>query len=210
MSLSSTIKNWVRRPGAYVGAEWRRLAPRERRLVIGGVAGVLGVAAGLLGFLMLDTLATIAEENDDAREALAAMSKHRDEYLEAKAKMVAQEVRIGSEPAALAADLEAAAKAVGIGIPETSEQPEKPAGQRYVERSVDVKLRGVDLLALSNFLAKLENGRRLIVVTRLDVRRRFAEGEKLDVELTATAFERTKDDHARKRPVPAGLRDKKS
>lgn len=193
MKLRTAIKTWSRRPGEYVGREWRRMAPRERRLV-GALAGAVFVVALLVaGFLIVGSLRDIADSNDGAREALAAIAKHRDEYLEAKARMVAQEVRIGADAPQLAADLEAAAREVGIQIPETSERPAAPAGRRYVEHHMDLKLRQVDLQSLSKFLAKIETGRRLVVVTRLHVRRGFAEGDKLNVDLTATAYERLKE-----------------
>jgi hypothetical protein len=145
------------------------------------------------GFLIFGSLSDIEQRNNDAREALADIAKHKDEYLEAKGRMQAQEIRIGNEPPQFAADLEEAAREVSIQIPETNEQPAVPAGKRYLEHKVDVKLRQVDLLSLTKFLNKLENGRRLIMVTVLRVRKHFSEGDKLDVELTATAWERVKE-----------------
>lgn len=197
------VKTWVRRPVEYLGGEWNRMAPRERRLV-GGLIGVVGVVVVLvIGFLIIDSLSDIAQANDDTREALAAIAKHRDEYLEAKSRMVAQEVRIGSEPPQLAADLESAAHDAGFQIAESTDVPPVPVGKRYLEHRADVKLRQVDLKSLSKFLSKLETGRRLIVVTRLSVRKRFSEADKLDVELTATAYERVKDDRVKRRPTAA-------
>jgi hypothetical protein len=107
--------------------------------------------------------------------------------------MRSQEVRIGPEGPQFAADLEEAAREVSIQIPETNEQPATPVGKRYLEHKVDVKLRQVDLPSLSKFLAKLEQGRRLIVVNQLRVRKHFSEGDKLDVELTAVGYEKVKE-----------------
>jgi type II secretory pathway component PulM len=197
------VKGWFGRPLAYVGSEWNRMAPRERRLVAGLVAAVMAFAVLVTGFLIVESLRDIADSNEAAREALAAIAKHRDEYLEAKERMMTQEARIGTEPPQFAADLEAAAHEVGIGIPETQEQPSTPVGRRYVEHKVDVKLRQVDLQSLTKFLNKLETGRRLIMVNSLRVRKRFSDQDKLDVDFTATAFERLKD-NVKKRPLPAG------
>jgi Tfp pilus assembly protein PilO len=114
--------------------------------------------------------------------------------------MVALETRIGVEPPQLAADLEAAGKEAGIEIPETVDRPPAPAGKRYLEHSLDVKLRKVGLKELATFLAKVETNPRLIVVTRLQIRRSFGEGDKLDVEMTATAYERLKEERRKKPP----------
>jgi general secretion pathway protein M len=193
MDLRATIKRWTGRPTEYLAGEWNRMAPRERRLVTGLVGAVVAFAILVTGFLMVQSLGDIEESNNDAREALAAIAKHRDEYLEAKDRMVAQEARIGTEPPQLAADLEAASHEVGIPIPESNEDPPVAAGRRYLEHKVNLKLRQVDLQSLSKFLSKLETGRRLIVTTQLLVRRRFSEGEKLDVDLTVLAYERLKE-----------------
>jgi general secretion pathway protein M len=193
MQLPAKVRDWVRRPTTYAVSEWNRMAPRERRLVTALIGAVVAFAVLVTGFIILGSLRDLADGNDAAREALADIAKHKDDYLEAKGRMVAQEVRIGTEPPQFAADLEEAAREVSIQIPETNEQPAAPVGKHYLDHKVDVKLRQVDLQSLSKFLARLENGRRLIVVTQLHVRKHFSEGDKLDVELTAEAFEKIKD-----------------
>jgi Tfp pilus assembly protein PilO len=61
-----------------------------------------------------------------------------------------------------------------------------------------VKLRKVGLKELATFLNKVETNPRLIAITRLQIRRSFGEGDKLDVELTATAYERLKEEQRKK------------
>jgi general secretion pathway protein M len=200
MQLPAKLREWVRRPTAYLQSEWNRMAPRERRLVSVLIGAVVAFAVLVTGFIVFGNLSDLQQKNDDTREALAEIAKHKDEYLEARERMRAQEVRIGTEPPQFAADLEEAAREVSIQIPETNEQPAVAVGKRYLEHRVDVKLRQVDLQSLSKFLAKLENGRRLIVVTQLRVRKHFSEGDKLDVELTAVAWEKVKET-PKKRPV---------
>jgi hypothetical protein len=143
------------------------------------------------------------QENQDMRDAIEAIAKHSDKYRDDKARAELQQKRIGSEPPQLAADLEAAAKEAGIQIPETADRPDAPSGKRYVEHSLDVKLRKVDLKSLATFLSKVETGRSVILVTRLGIRRSFGgEGTTVDVDLTATAWERLKD--GSKKPTGKG------
>jgi type II secretory pathway component PulM len=198
MNLRATVRGWVQRPAAYLDSEWNRMAPRERRLVAGLIGAVVAFAILVTGFLVVESLREIAESNNDAREALAAIAKHRDEYTEAKERMVQQEVRIGTEPPQLNADLEAASHEANVSIPESIEQPAVDVGRHYREHKIDLKLRQVDLQSLTKFLNKVEAGRRLIVITRLYIRRRFAEGQTLDAEMTATAYERIKDSDKKK------------
>jgi hypothetical protein len=134
-----------------------------------------------------------------------------------------KQLRIGTEPPQLAADLEAAAKEAGIQIPETADRPDAAAGKRYIEHSLDVKLRKVDLKSLATFLSKVETGRSLVLITRLQIRRSFGgDGTSVDVDLTATTYERNQGrqqeaaaqgrrgrkgqglDHAQREAAPAG------
>jgi hypothetical protein len=200
MNLRATVRGWVQRPTGYLSSEWNRMAPRERRLVAGLIGAVVAFAVLVAGFLFVESLRDISDENEAVRTALADIAKHRDEYLEAKERMIQQEVRIGNEPPQLTADLEAASREINIPIPESTEEPPVDVGKHYREHKVDLKLRQVDLQELSKFLNKIETGRRLIIVSRLDIRRRFSEGQKLDVELTATGYERLKD-NARRKPA---------
>jgi len=166
------------------------MAPRERSLVAALGAAVLLLVMFVGGFMFFSGLSDVADRNENIREALKAIARNRTEYLQAKDQMRALEVRIGTVTPQLATDLESAAREVGVQIPETTERPAVPSGQRYMEHMVDVTLRQVDLRQLSKFLYKLETGQHLIFVTGLDLRRRFAEKDKLDVKLTATAIER--------------------
>jgi general secretion pathway protein M len=193
MQLPAKVREWLRRPTVYLSSEWNRMAPRERRLVTVLVGSVVTFAVLVTGFIVFGNISDIKQSNEDTREALANIAKHRDEYLEARERMRSQEVRIGAEGPQFAADLEEAAREVSIQIPETNEQPAVAVGKRYLEHKVDVKLRQVDLPSLSKFLAHLEQGRRLIFVNQLRVRKHFSEGDKLDVEFTAVGYEKVKE-----------------
>jgi Tfp pilus assembly protein PilO len=180
------------RPLRYFSAEWERMAPRERRWVVGLSVAVLTVGTALGVFLFFTTISELEEGNADIREALGAIAKHRDEYLEAKARAQSQEQRLGTESPQLVADIEAAAREETLQIAESNERP-LATGKRWIEHDVDLKVRGADLQALANFMRRVETGARPIFFTRLSLKRRFSEADKLDAELTATAFERVKE-----------------
>jgi type II secretory pathway component PulM len=197
------LRTLLGRPAAYFAAEWNRMSARERRLISILGSAFVGCAFLLVGYLVFDSMRNMSEENQDMRDALDAISKHSDEFRDAKARAAAQALRIGTEPPQLAADLEAAAKEAGIQIPETADRPDAPAGKRYIEHSLDVKLRKVDLKSLATFLGKVETGRSLVLITRLQIRRSFGgNGTVVDVDLTATTYERLKD--GKKPPLKGG------
>jgi hypothetical protein len=208
-NLRDGARRALGRPSAYLQGEWERMAPRQRR----GLAILLLVfvgAGGLLGtYLMFSGISDLEEGNAAMRAALADIAKHRDEYLEAKARSETQEARIGVDPPQLIADIEGAAREEQVQIAESSERPVSPAGRRYNEHDVDIKIREVDLQTLTKFLRRLETGPRLVFFTRLAIKRRYTEGEKLDVEATATAFERVHEEKSKKKAEGADNKGKK-
>lgn len=192
------VRGVASRPFGYVAAEWERMGPRERKWVAGLSVGVVAVATMLAAYLVFSTIDELKEGNADIREALTAIAKHRNEYLEAKARTEAQETRLGTEPPQLIADIENAAREENVQISETNGRPPAPAGKRWMQHDVDLQIRSVDLQSITKFLRRIETGPRPIFVTRLSLKRRFSENDKLDVEVTATAFERVKEGTKRK------------
>lgn len=203
-NVRDSVTRGANRPFAYLSAEWERMAPRERRSVAALAVAVVVVAMLLSGYFIFSSIGDSQDENAKIREALAAIAKHRDEYLEAKGRSAMQEARIGTEPPQLIADIEAAAREESIQIAETNERPTAPAGRRYTEHDVDIKIREVDLQSLTKFLRRVETGPRLIFFTRLTIKRRYSETDKLDVEATATAFEKLREDKLKKKPDGSG------
>ena len=190
----------LRRPVGFLQSRWERLAPRQRRsLTLGGAAAVIVVIFLGAIFAMTD-ISDLEDGNASIRDALTAIAKHRDEYLEAKSRNSVQEARIGNDAPQLAGDLEAAARAENIQIAESSERPTVPAGRRYIEHDTDLKVRETDLQSLTRFMKRVETGPRLIFFTRLSIKHRYSDdSDKLDAELTATAFEKVREG-AKKKP----------
>jgi len=208
-NLRESATRLARRPVAFFVGEWERLGPREKRWVTVLGAAVTTVAVALFVIYKLNDISDLEDGNAAIRDALSAISKHRDEYLDAKARNSVQEARIGDAPPQLAGDLEAAARAENIQIAESSERPTVPAGRRYVEHDTDLKIREADLQSLTNFLKRVETGPRLIFFTRLALKHPYAaDPGKLDVEATATAFERVHEDKTKKKAAGQDKQDK--
>ena len=187
------VRQIVSRPFRYFEAEWDRMAARERRSITVLAIAVVVVALSLVIYLVLGRISDLEETNADVREALTAIAKNRDSYLEAKARAQAQEARLGTEPPQLVADIEAAAREETVQIAESNERPPTAVSKRWIEHDVDLKIRGVDLQSLTKFLKRVETGPRPVFFTTLLIKKRFSEADKVDVELTAIAFERVKE-----------------
>lgn len=185
----------LRTPYGYFRSEWERMAPRTRKLALGLVTTIVCVIGLAVTYYSFSEISSLAEENGQIREALGEISKHHDEYLDAKTRNAVMEQRIGNEPPQLTADLEAASKGENVQIAESNERPVAPAGasRRYLQHDLDIKLREVDLQSLTKFMRRVETGPRYIFFTRISLKHRYSETDKLDAELTATAFEKVKE-----------------
>jgi hypothetical protein len=200
-NIRAPLGRILRRPVVRLASEWERLAPRERRWVTVLGALVVSVSILLAGWITMNRIGDLQDENTAIRDALGAIAQHRDEYLEAKSRNAVQEARIGNDPPQLTADLETAARGENVQIAESSERPPAPAGRRYIEHDMDIKIRETDLQSLTKFLKRVETGPRLVFFTRLALKHRYSDdSDKLDVELTATAFERVREDKTKKKP----------
>ena len=200
-NIRDPLGRLFRGPAVRLAAWWERLAPRERRGF--SVLGIVGLSVAVLGggWYAMNKIGDLRDQNAAIRDALSAIAQHRDEYLEAKSRNAVQEARIGNDPPQLTADLETASRAENVQIAESSERPAVPAGRRYIEHDMDIKIRETDLQSLTKFLKRVETGPRLVFFTRLELKHRYSDdSDKLDVELTATAFERVRDDKTKKKP----------
>ena len=209
-NLREAVGRLLQRPMAFVSSWWERMAPREKRFVtiLVAVVAISTIVTGV--WTSLSNISDLEDGNAAIRDALMAIAKHRDEYLDAKARNSVQEARIGDAPPQLAGDLEAAARAENIQIAESSERPTVPAGRRYIEHDTDLKIREADLQSLTNFLRRVETGPRLIFFTRLALKHPYAaDPGKLDVEATATAFEKVHEDKTKKKTGGPDKQDKK-
>jgi hypothetical protein len=209
-NLRQTVGRAVRWPAGYLHAEWERMGSRTRKLALGLITAIVGVVILAGSYLTITSISDLEEGNAQIRDALGEISKHHDEYLEAKTRNAVAEARIGSEAPQLTADLEAAARGDNVQIAESNERPVAPAGasRRFLQHDLEIKLREVDLQSLTKFMRRVETGPRFIFFTRISLKHRYSESEKLDAELTATAFEKVKEDK-KKKPEAAKTAGKK-
>jgi general secretion pathway protein M len=172
---------------------WEQMAPRERRLVTAlGVTAVVCVFA-FVGLQIKDGLDAIGEKNASTREALRKLDRYALTQAEGKADESQQAAVIGDAATPLASYTEGIANELGLTIPESTERPAVVKG-KYRELALDVKLRGVSLEQLAQFMKRIETRQPAVVTTRVFVRPYVSAHEKLDAELTVVTWEKAKVD----------------
>lgn len=181
------------------------LSPRERRLV--SVFGaVLGVFALLLVPLGLNSmLSSRREANAELRDIIQRVQANKETFKARQAKRDLIAARYAKKAPKLGGFLEQLAKETNLEIPEAQDKPEIPFGKRYIERSIQIRLRKVGGLSLLRFLEKIEQSGFPLAVTRLNIRKRGAEPDSFDVELVVSAYDRNDAPS----PAPAGSAETK-
>lgn len=166
------------------------LAPREKRLlgILGVVAALILIAAIPIGVMALlgDAEATHAE----LLEAIERIEAEGESVRERQAERDAILRRYETPVAALPGFLDKAAQSAGITIPESKEPSPVAHGKKFEERFTSLSLRKVGLLALVKFMEKISGTAEPISITKLNIRKRGAEPDAYDVQMTVSAFHR--------------------
>lgn len=167
-----------------------RLQPRERLLL--GVLG--GVLVGFLVFLLLhlvsSSLDDIQTKNQENAEVLREIGRNRATFRETERQMRDVERRYATKAPPLQSFLEEKATSRGIEIRDAQDRPEVQHGKKFVERSVQIRLNKVDIRSFVDLMEDVSTSRHPMAVTKLRVRKRLAEPNSFDVEMTVSAFDR--------------------
>jgi hypothetical protein len=69
-----------------------------------------------------------------------------------------------------------------VQVAESQDRPVTPAGRRFTERSVSIRLRAVGIDALADFMDRIESAEFPVAITSVRIRRRFGEPNRYDVD----------------------------
>ncbi len=172
---------------------WDRISPRERRLVV-----IAGIAVSLtiivwLGLSIGDGLSNMEARNEKTRKALIVL-----EDLKARGPARPTDdvvATMGVEPLSLDTYLTNAAQKAGFTLKGTT--PRNAVTRNgFVTNSVSCQISDLSIDQFKKFLQEVETGSKVVVVTRLDIRRDFKAKEKLDATLEVSTYS--------KEPPPKG------
>lgn len=172
---------------------WDRISPRERRLVV-----VAAIAAPLtiivwLALSIHDGLTAMEARNDKTRKALVVL-----EDMKARGPQQQNDdvvATMGVDPLSLDTYLSTAAQKAGFTLKGTT--PRNPIVRNgFVTNSVACQVSDLSIEQFKKFLQEVETGSRVVMVTRLDIRRDFKSKDKLDATLEVSTYS--------KEPPPKG------
>jgi hypothetical protein len=169
---------------------WEDKAPRERKLIAALGATVVVCVLAWVAMSIRGGLRAIESKNQDARNALVAIDRHRLNLAnQASQKPV---VTIPETQHALDTYLDPIIKEVGLESP-TYPAPKEVQKGGTTEVSIKVSLKELTIYQLKDLLEKVETQNPVVAVTELHVKRSFRDQEKLDVDFTVVTYYRKKE-----------------
>lgn len=158
------------------------LSPREKRLLI-----ALGVVAAVLIFLGVGLvsarrLAALEAERSAMVDTLRYIQRARGRIAARNQRREAILARYRTRAPALTTFVEEQARAANVQVSEAQDRAPVPAGTRFTERSVSIRLRAVPLEALADFMDRIEQATFPVAITAVRIRRRFGEANRYDVD----------------------------
>lgn len=173
---------------------WDRISPRERGMVVILAVCVPIILAVWLGLNIHDGLVAKEANNQQMRKALVVLAdlKARGPATQPSDDIVAT---MGVEPISLDTYLTNAAQKAGFTLKGTT--PRSPVPKNgFVTSSVSCQVSDLTIDQLKRFLQEIESASKVVIVTRLDIRRDFRDKEKLDATLEVSTYS--------KEPPPKG------
>ena len=185
---------------------WDRISPRERVMVLAlGVAAPI-VLAVWLGMNISDGLAAKEKSNQQMRKALVVLADLKARGLETTAGDNIVDT-MGTEPLSLDSYLDEAAKTAGFTLKGTTPRPPVPKNG-FVTTTVQCAVSDLSIDQLRKFLQEIETKSKLVMITKLEVKRSFKDKEKLNATLEVSTY--SKEAPAKKDGAGSGSAEKKT
>ena len=175
------------------------LSAREQKLV--AVMGLLFVlfAAFLAFFVVQNRISDLEDENDSLVESLRLLDQKEADYRARKDREKQLTAKASAKPTPLSTVVDKAAKKVEIDTPDTKELPDQRHGTQWVEHAVELSIRDIDLLKLTEFMEEVESNRRQfpIAVTKLTINKRKRPTDIIyQVSMTISTYEQLSKEEA--------------
>jgi|GEM_PF-3461836 len=127
---------------------------------------------------------------EEQSQILSQLKLKKDEIKERISKKKQNEQKFQSAPPILTGLLDKLGDEAGIDIPESRDLPDETIDKKWIQKSVEIKLRKINLESLVSFLVKIKNQNRFfpIAVTKINIRKRIGEVNSFDVEMTVATY----------------------
>ncbi|MCD6498124.1 MAG: type II secretion system protein M [Deltaproteobacteria bacterium] len=176
-----------------MASSFSSMSKRERTMIVGVAGAVLFLVFVILWYVISDSLDERAQRVENMRRALTILIQKGDKLRQARMAEARADARIESSSVPLLQGyIDGIAKKVNIDVKEYKSLKPRflDKKKKYQERSIRLKLLGVDLDSLSRFLDRIEGGRGLVMTTQLSIVPRTGQSDQLDVDLVISTYEK--------------------
>lgn len=161
-----------------------RKGPDRKKAYLYAVYVIAPIALLAAGLTLYGSYNSTKKATGAKKRELAAMAALKADYLGKKSMLDALSQRAASPEEAPSAAIEEIAKRTGMKDRIASIKPlEEKSSGGYIDKPVEVRLEGVDLNHLVNFIYQAEAGPKLMVVRELSMKSRFEDPDLLDVTM---------------------------
>lgn len=158
--------------------------PDRKKAYLYAVYVIVPLALLAAGLTLYGSYNSTKKAMNAKKKELAAMAALKADYLGKKAMLDAVSQRAASSEEAPVGAIEEIAKRTGVKDRIASIKPlEEKSSPGYVDKPVEVRLEGIDLNHLVNFIYQAEAGPKLMVVRDISMKSRFEDSNLLDVTM---------------------------
>lgn len=174
---------------------FKSLSQREKLLLIIMVAVAIFLFMFISGLYLSISITHLESTLKQNELLLETTLDKKDELKETIREENSPSKRIHKKPEPLGTIIDKAARDSGVTIPELKPQPDEVIGKSWIKHSVQFNLRQEPLNEILDFMVRIENQKKEfpIAITKIEIRRRFAEEDSYDVTMTVSTYEVVED-----------------
>ena len=168
------------------------LSERERRLVAAMALIFILFIIFLFVFLFSTKISDLEEEAEQLTASLRLLEEKQADYKERKASATRAAPRASQKPTPLPTLVDKTCKKLDLAMPDVKELPDQRHGTTWLEHAVELSMREMDLLKLTQFMEEVESNRRRfpIAISKLDInKRKRTTGNSFHVKMTISTYE---------------------
>jgi type II secretory pathway component PulM len=168
------------------------LSERERHLV-GAMALIFVLLIIFLSvFVFSSKIGDLEDEDEQLTASLRLLEEKAEDYKEQQRAARQSSRRATQKPTPLPTLVDKTCKKLDVEMPDVKELPDQRHGTKWLEHSVELSMREIDLLKLTQFMEEVESNRRRfpIAISKLDInKRKRPTGISFQVKMTISTYE---------------------
>jgi hypothetical protein len=168
-------------------------SPREQRLVLIASAVFVLLVAFICWYLIRNAVDELEGKDRRYSELLSLIDAKKQAFIDREKE---SKIGLGNvKPTPLRTLVDKIGKQLEVTVPDVKELPEQRHNTMWVENSVELSMREIGLVSLTEFMEEVKgNARRFpIAITKLSIRKRKRKDDTFDVKMTISTYEKTED-----------------